>query len=94
MEVREAILRVLHDQFLTLEPSAIRKSGIGKALMLIYKHPKETRPNRELAGRIIGEWSRPIFNLDTDYRSLSRDEREARDWQHLPMVKKRRLTQE
>jgi hypothetical protein len=37
LEVRESILKVLRDQFIGIESSIIRKSGIGKALMLIYK---------------------------------------------------------
>ena len=36
-------------------------------------------------------WSRPIFGLTSDYKSLSRDEREERDWAHLSQIARRRL---
>ncbi len=46
---------VLFPQFPIPDSSVLKQSKIGKAVMLLYRHPKETRKNREKAGKIISK---------------------------------------
>ncbi|VIO88467.1 Uncharacterized protein BM_BM3332 [Brugia malayi] len=90
LEIRTDLLKILQD-FSRLEPGTLKQSGLGRAVMLLYKHPRETKENKALAARLISDWARPIFQLDTDFRSMTKDERIQRDYAQLSEAKRRRL---
>ncbi|KAE9551212.1 hypothetical protein FO519_005579 [Halicephalobus sp. NKZ332] len=93
LEIRQVLSNLLKilESFPNLEPGILKQSGLGKAVMLIFKHPKETRENKIIASKLIRNWSQPIFQISADYSSMSRDERERLDLDHLPDVKRRRI---
>jgi len=59
--------------------SRLKESGIGKAVMYLYRHPREERSNRNIAGQLINSWARPIFNKKIEYGALSKEERREQD---------------
>lgn len=42
-------------QFPSISSESLKNSGIGKAVMYLYKHPREMRDNRERAGKLISK---------------------------------------
>merc|ERR1719384_556373 len=80
LQIRECLLKFLFDVPID-DYSRLKESGVGKAVMYLYRHPKNPRYLKDLCGKIINKWSRPIFRLQGDFAALSREERINRDRQ-------------
>uniref|UniRef100_A0A7S3DRZ3 TFIIS N-terminal domain-containing protein n=1 Tax=Entomoneis paludosa TaxID=265537 RepID=A0A7S3DRZ3_9STRA len=60
-----------------ITPNDLKISGLGKVIMILYKHPDETPAMKRLTKNLIEQWSRPIFNKSGNMKDLSRVSREG-----------------
>lgn len=93
LKIRQELLALLNNLRVD-DQSRLKESGIGKAVMYLYKHPKELRENKVVAGKIIQTWSRPIFNKSADPRDYNKEERNERDREHRAKQKKKKKVEE
>ncbi|GAB9474595.1 hypothetical protein Gpo141_00011715 [Globisporangium polare] len=54
----------------------LKRSGFGKVIMMLWKHPEETRENKDLCRDLIERWSRSVFNKTLDFSKLAELEAE------------------
>lgn len=88
IKIREFLIETLRD-FGEINVDYLKSSGVGKAVMFLYKHSKETKENKLKLEKLINNWSRPIFNLDGNFKQLTKEERLQRDMDHVKMMSKR-----
>eukprot|EP00977_Amphora_coffeiformis_P012989 scaffold3330_cov164-Amphora_coffeaeformis.AAC.21 len=53
-----------------IHPNALKRSELGKTVMLLHKHPKETPALKRQTRDLIEQWSRGIFQKSGDMREL------------------------
>jgi len=93
LSIRTEMLKILHS-LPSVSSETLKISKIGVQVMRMYKNPKETRENKVSAGKLINKWSRPLFGLNDNFKSISREEREQRDLEQMPQSKRRKFTTE
>lgn len=91
--IRQNFLKLLKEIKIE-DTTRLKESGIGKAVMYLYRHPKEERNNKYLAGQIITDWARPIFNKNADYTKMSKEDRREKDAAMQQRLNKRRRVDE
>lgn len=88
--IRNAMYNILEQMGSGINVSSLRESGIGRVVMALSKHPRETAHNRDRLSRIINSWSRLIFDLNELDDAFSKEERQKRDIALQPRNVKRR----
>ena len=73
LTIRNAVYDILKKLPCTTEQ--LKRSQIGKTLMVMVKHKNETSENKRKIREIIDKWSRPIFGKSIDARNIDIRER-------------------
>jgi len=98
INIRSAILRLLllmpihvHDPE---RREQLKKSGLGKVVMFLYKLPEETNQNRRYAKDLVERWSRPIFALENKHQHGREEERRRLNPNEVASQRKRKAAQD
>lgn len=71
--LRTKIYKLLN--VLYIDESALNNSaGLGKEIMSLWKSPKEIAKNKIFLQKLIEKWSRPIYGLSLNWRTLKDEE--------------------
>ncbi|RHY81895.1 hypothetical protein DYB31_000900 [Aphanomyces astaci] len=57
----------------------LKRSGFGKVIMILWKHPDESADNKEVCRQLIDRWSRNVFSKTLDFSKLGELEAEKRE---------------
>lgn len=68
IRIREALLRGL--EHLPVSEGHLQESRIGRIVMFLLKNEAETTANKVLAKKLIDKWSRPVFELSSNWTDL------------------------
>ncbi|KAK9810543.1 hypothetical protein WJX72_012470 [[Myrmecia] bisecta] len=92
IKVRSAVLRLLQQLPVDISDEGrkeqLKKSGLGKVVMFLFKLPDETPANRRIAKELVEKWSRPIFEAQRE--RANPEELHARELE----ARRRRLAQQ
>jgi len=72
LKIREGILKNLHK--LEVDSQVLIESQIGAAVLNLLKNKTETPANKKICKALVSKWSRPVFNVPTNYSALKRIE--------------------
>ncbi|ETW09542.1 hypothetical protein H310_00096 [Aphanomyces invadans] len=75
--LRTKILDIV--QRLPIDKEHLKRSGFGKVIMILWKHPDESPENKEVCRQLIDRWSRNVFSKTLDFSKLGELEAEKRE---------------
>ncbi|XP_069684378.1 protein IWS1 homolog isoform X2 [Periplaneta americana] len=70
LKMRDNLLKLLWE-FTGISQDTLKQSGIGKAVMYLYKHPDKTKENKEHARKLMNEWA--------DFKDINKEEWRQRE---------------
>jgi transcription factor SPN1 len=82
--LRTGLLQAIQDIPISIEN--LQTSDLGKSIMAIYNNPNETINIKKLAKNLIDKWSRMIYEINTEYTALHRNDQGVEEFS-LPKKK-------